>query len=104
MLAERFALPSGGWKVRTSSSPSRIRIALDLTRAFTVAAAPDSFLQLSQWQYLSVAGFSSSSNLTPRRGNSRAARPCLTLADVRLRGRLVNGPADYHQAWRRTAN
>jgi hypothetical protein len=60
-----FALPSPGWNVRKRSSPSRIRIAVEGTRPFTVAAPPDSFLQLSQWQYLSVAGVSVSSNLTP---------------------------------------
>src|SRR5256886_11468694 len=60
-----LALPRGGRKVCRRSSPSRIRIAVDGTRAFTVAAPPESFLQLSQWQYRSVSGASVTSNLTP---------------------------------------
>jgi hypothetical protein len=60
-----FALPSSGWNVWSRSSPSRIRMAFDGTRPLTVAAPPESFLQLSQWQYLNVAGASDSSNLTP---------------------------------------
>jgi hypothetical protein len=60
-----FELPSAGWNVCSSSSPSRIRIDEEGTRPFTVAAPPDSFLQLSQWQYLSVSGASVSSNFTP---------------------------------------
>src|SRR5438094_6260806 len=60
-----LALPPGGRKVCRRSSPSRIRIAVDGTRAFTVAAPPESFLQLSQWQYRSVSGASVTSNLTP---------------------------------------
>jgi hypothetical protein len=60
-----FALPSAGSNVWSKSSPSRIRIAPTGTRPFTVPVPPESFLQLSQWQYLSVSGASVSSNFTP---------------------------------------
>src|SRR3954454_191857 len=60
-----LALPSAGRNVSSRSAPSRIRIAVDGTLPLTVPMLPDSFLQLSQWQYLSVAGASVTSNLTP---------------------------------------
>ena len=60
-----FALPAAGWKVCSKASPSTIRIAFEGTRPFTVPVPPDSFLQLSQWQYLSVLGASATSNVTP---------------------------------------
>jgi hypothetical protein len=42
-----------------------MRIAAGGTPAFTVPAPPESFLQLAQWQTLSVSGGSSTSNCTP---------------------------------------
>src|SRR5204863_2335894 len=39
--------------------------AADRMRTFTVAPPPESFLQLSQWQWRSRSGASPSSNLTP---------------------------------------
>ncbi len=53
---------------------------LDGTRPFTVPVLPDSFLQLSQWQYLSVAGASVSSNFTPpQRQLPRSAATAVSL-------------------------
>src|SRR5436309_11865560 len=60
-----FALPPGGVKVCSSSSPSRMRTALEGTRKFTVAAPPESFLQLVQWHTRSVSEASDTSNCTP---------------------------------------
>src|SRR5438067_867632 len=60
-----LAVPSTGLNVRSRSSPSTMRMAFDGTRPFSVPVPPDSFLQLSQWQYLSVSGAPVSSNLTP---------------------------------------
>jgi hypothetical protein len=42
-----------------------MRIDDDLTRPLMVAGAPESFLQLSQWQYRRTSGASETSNLTP---------------------------------------
>src|SRR5256714_13640561 len=42
-----------------------MRIADDRVRTFTVPPLPESFLQLSQWQYRRRSGASVSSNLTP---------------------------------------
>ena len=76
-----FALPSAGWNVCSSSLPSSIRIVLDGTRPFTVPMLPDSFLQLSQWQYLSVSKGSVTSNSTPpQRQLPRSAATAVSLA------------------------
>ena len=50
LRAERLRASSGGSKVCSRSSPSRIRIEVEGTRPFTVPVPPESFLQLSQWQ------------------------------------------------------
>ena len=60
-----FELPSGGWYVWIKSRPSSIRIAADRMRTFTVPPPPESFLQLSQWQWRRRSGASVSSNATP---------------------------------------
>src|SRR5437763_11299217 len=69
-----FALPSAGEKVCSRSAPSRMRIAAGGTPRLTVPAPPDSFLQLVQWQKLSVSGGSSTSKATrPQRQLPRTA-------------------------------
>lgn len=89
-----FALPSAGWNVCSRASPSTMRMVFEGTRPFTVPVPPDSFLQLEQWQYLSVSGASTTSNLTPPQRQLPLSFITSTLTPASRQGsacRLANG-------------
>src|SRR4051812_41089754 len=72
-----------------------MRIAEDGTRPFTVPMLPESFLQLSQWQYRSVSGAPSTSNLTP----PQRQLPCSVAIGSAYRGAAVS-PRCGAPTWR----
>src|SRR6266516_1621194 len=69
-----FADPSSGWYVRSSSRPSRTRIASERARPLAVPTPPEIFLQLAQWH----CDVRSNSPSTSKRTFPHRQRPFMT--------------------------
>src|SRR5688572_17585304 len=83
--------PSSGWNVRSSPSPSRIRIDSGLVRPLTVPTPPEIFLQLVQWHWLTLSnGCVTSKRTPPHRQLPR--KPAMTRAYPRRDSRASRRP------------